>query len=209
MRLVILSTATPWADSICFLMALSEDPFLSFSSLIEMRIKSEILGRGWLAATSFDSTLTSDMDYKNNITRLRMKHYKEMTIHPDGTRTYRTCNNGPGVKLSPTQIFSFSAMARALQKIDMDPEQQIYTPKIESIATAAIEICMETSEAIHWPRQQQQKIDMDPEQQLYTPKIENDCCDRDAWRHLRLFIGHDNNNRKLKWTQNSSFTYPR
>ncbi|UYV70483.1 hypothetical protein LAZ67_7003251 [Cordylochernes scorpioides] len=22
-----------------------------------------------------------------------------------------------------------------------------------------------------------------------------DCCDRDVWRHLRLFIGHDNNNR--------------
>ncbi|UYV61334.1 hypothetical protein LAZ67_1004451 [Cordylochernes scorpioides] len=20
------------------------------------------------------------------------------------------------------------------------------------------------------------------------------CCDRDAWRHLRLFFGHDNNN---------------
>ncbi|UYV70431.1 hypothetical protein LAZ67_7002970 [Cordylochernes scorpioides] len=68
---------------------------------------------------------------------------------------------------------------------------------------------METSEALHWTRQQQQKIEMDPEQQLYIPKIENDCCDRDAWRHLRLFIGHDNNNRKLKWTQNSSFTYPR
>ncbi|UYV60710.1 hypothetical protein LAZ67_1002001 [Cordylochernes scorpioides] len=32
---------------------------------------------------------------------------------------------------------------------------------------------METSEALHWTRQQQQKIDMDPEQQLYTPKIEN------------------------------------
>ncbi|UYV61110.1 hypothetical protein LAZ67_1003479 [Cordylochernes scorpioides] len=29
---------------------------------------------------------------------------------------------------------------------------------------------METSEALHWTRQQQ-KIDMDPEQQLYTPKI--------------------------------------
>ncbi|UYV69763.1 hypothetical protein LAZ67_7000656 [Cordylochernes scorpioides] len=56
------------------------------------------------------------------------------------------------------------------QKIDMDPEQQLYTPKIENIAV--IEICMETFEALHWTRQQQ-KIDMDPEQQLYTPKIEN------------------------------------
>ncbi|UYV78065.1 hypothetical protein LAZ67_15003344 [Cordylochernes scorpioides] len=53
---------------------------------------------------------------------------------------------------------------------------------------------METSEALNWTRQQQQKIDMDPEQQLYTPKIENDCCDRDAWRHLKLFVGHGNNN---------------
>ncbi|UYV74378.1 hypothetical protein LAZ67_11003288 [Cordylochernes scorpioides] len=26
------------------------------------------------------------------------------------------------------------------------------------------------------------------------PNIENDCCDRDVRRHLRLFIGHDNNN---------------
>ncbi|UYV69762.1 hypothetical protein LAZ67_7000655 [Cordylochernes scorpioides] len=70
-------------------------------------------------------------------------------------------------------------------------------------------MCMETFEALHWT-QQQQKIDMDPEQQLYTSKIENiavieitaalhtqdrgHCCDRDVWRYLRLFIGHDNNN---------------
>ncbi|UYV77944.1 ASPRV1 [Cordylochernes scorpioides] len=53
---------------------------------------------------------------------------------------------------------------------------------------------METSEAFHWTPKQQQKIDMDPE--LYTPKIENDSCDRDVWRHLRLFIGHENNNNK-------------
>ncbi|UYV74713.1 hypothetical protein LAZ67_12000658 [Cordylochernes scorpioides] len=59
------------------------------------------------------------------------------------------------------------SMAAALQKIGMDPEQQLYTPKIENIARY-----METSEALHWIRQQQ-KIDMDPEQQLYTPKIEN------------------------------------
>ncbi|UYV73490.1 hypothetical protein LAZ67_10003692 [Cordylochernes scorpioides] len=76
---------------------------------------------------------------------------------------------------------------------------------------------METSEALHWTRQQQQqKIDLDPEQQLYTPKIEDiatavieiaaalhtqdreycDSCDKDAWRHLRLFIGQDNNNKR-------------
>ncbi|UYV69764.1 hypothetical protein LAZ67_7000657 [Cordylochernes scorpioides] len=52
----------------------------------------------------------------------------------------------------------------------MDPEQQLYTPKIVDIAV--IEICMETTEALNWTRQQQ-KIDMDPEQQLYTPKIED------------------------------------
>ncbi|UYV70829.1 GOT2 [Cordylochernes scorpioides] len=33
-----------------------------------------------------------------------------------------------------------SAMAAALQKIDMDPEQQLYTPKIEDIATVVIEM---------------------------------------------------------------------
>ncbi|UYV65174.1 K02A2.6-like [Cordylochernes scorpioides] len=51
------------------------------------------------------------------------------------------------------------------QQQKIDPEQQLYTPKIENIAV----IEMETSEALHWT--QQQKID--PEQQLYTPKIEN------------------------------------
>ncbi|UYV77943.1 hypothetical protein LAZ67_15002973 [Cordylochernes scorpioides] len=70
-------------------------------------------------------------------------------------------------------------------------------------------LCTETSETLHWTQQQQQKIDMDPEQQFHTPKIENDCCDRDVWRHLTLFIGHNNNNRKLTWTQSSSFTHPR
>ncbi|UYV75272.1 hypothetical protein LAZ67_12003218 [Cordylochernes scorpioides] len=34
------------------------------------------------------------------------------------------------------------------------------------------ELIDETSETLHWIRQQQ-KFDMDPEQQLYTPKIEN------------------------------------
>ncbi|UYV66229.1 hypothetical protein LAZ67_4000912 [Cordylochernes scorpioides] len=53
----------------------------------------------------------------------------------DDTRTYRKCNNCPGVELTPTYIFSCSAMAAALQKIDMDPEQQLYTPKIVDIAT--------------------------------------------------------------------------
>ncbi|UYV81696.1 hypothetical protein LAZ67_20002012 [Cordylochernes scorpioides] len=61
-----------------------------------------------------------------------------MKIHPDGTRTYRTCNNCPGVELTPTHIFSCPAMAAALQKIDMDPEQQLYTPKIVDIAAAVV-----------------------------------------------------------------------
>ncbi|UYV73810.1 MAGI3 [Cordylochernes scorpioides] len=53
------------------------------------------------------------------------------------------------------------AMAAALQKIDIDPEQQLYTSKIVDIAAAVIE--METSEALHWTRQQQQHL-------LYTIK---------------------------------------
>ncbi|UYV83708.1 hypothetical protein LAZ67_23002187 [Cordylochernes scorpioides] len=95
------------------------------------------------------------------------------------------------------------------QNIDMDPEQQLYTHKIENDCcdrdVRRHLRCTETSEALHWTLQQ--NIDMDSEQQLYTPKIENDCCDRDVRRQLRLFIGHDNNNRKLTWTQNSSFTH--
>ncbi|UYV63660.1 hypothetical protein LAZ67_2005210 [Cordylochernes scorpioides] len=27
-----------------------------------------------------------------------------------------------------------------------------------------------------------------------------DCCDRDVWRHLRFFIGHDNNNNNFEVT---------
>ncbi|UYV75373.1 hypothetical protein LAZ67_13000024 [Cordylochernes scorpioides] len=73
-------------------------------------------------------------------TRLRTKHYKGMTIHPDGTRTYKACNNCPGVELTPTHIFSCPAMAAALQKIDLDPEQQLYTPKIVDIAAAVMEM---------------------------------------------------------------------
>ncbi|UYV76526.1 hypothetical protein LAZ67_14000974 [Cordylochernes scorpioides] len=46
---------------------------------------------------------------------------------------------------------------------------------------------METSEALHWTRQQQQYSIRTQD------KGHSDCCDRDAWRHLRLFIGHDNN----------------
>ncbi|UYV61305.1 MTRF1 [Cordylochernes scorpioides] len=46
---------------------------------------------------------------------------------------------------------------------------------------------METSEALYWTRQQQYSI--------HTQDREH-CCDRDAWRHLRLFFGHDNNNNK-------------
>ncbi|UYV70425.1 hypothetical protein LAZ67_7002954 [Cordylochernes scorpioides] len=47
-----------------------------------------------------------------------------------------TCNNCPVVELTPTHIFSFPAIAKALQKIDMDPEQQFYTPKIVDIMAA-------------------------------------------------------------------------
>ncbi|UYV62330.1 hypothetical protein LAZ67_2000125 [Cordylochernes scorpioides] len=71
-----------------------------------------------------------------------------------------TCNNFPGVELTPTHIFSCPAMAAALQKIDMDPEQQLYT----------------TQDSGHCC-----------------------CCDREAWRHLWLFIGHDNNNNCLSF----------
>ncbi|UYV63617.1 hypothetical protein LAZ67_2005000 [Cordylochernes scorpioides] len=77
---------------------------------------------------------------KKKITRHRTKHYKGMTIHLDGTRTYRTCNNCLGVKLTPTHIFSCPAMATALQKIDIDTEQKLYTPKKVDIANAVIEI---------------------------------------------------------------------
>ncbi|UYV73382.1 ASPRV1 [Cordylochernes scorpioides] len=58
----------------------------------------------------------------------------------------------------------------SLQKIDMDSDQQLYTPKIVDIAIAMIEM-QGTSETLHWTQQHQQKFDMDPEQQFYTPKI--------------------------------------
>ncbi|UYV74833.1 KCNIP4 [Cordylochernes scorpioides] len=52
-----------------------------------------------------------------------------------------------------------SSNGRSFTEIDMDPEQQLYTPKIVDIA-AVIEM-HGTSEALHWKRQQQQ-------QQLFT-----------------------------------------
>ncbi|UYV67574.1 ADCY1 [Cordylochernes scorpioides] len=52
----------------------------------------------------------------------------------------REYSNCPGVKLTPTHIFSCPAMAAALQKIDIDPEQQIYTPKIVDISAAVMEM---------------------------------------------------------------------
>ncbi|UYV78774.1 hypothetical protein LAZ67_16002706 [Cordylochernes scorpioides] len=54
------------------------------------------------------------------------------------TRTYRTCKDCPGVELTATYIFSCPAMAAALQKIDMDPEQQHYTPKIDKVVVIEI-----------------------------------------------------------------------
>ncbi|UYV79041.1 hypothetical protein LAZ67_17000838 [Cordylochernes scorpioides] len=84
--------------------------------------------------------INSERKLTKTITRLRTKHYKGMAIHPDSTRTYRACNNCPGVELTPTHIFSCPAMVAALQKIDLDPEQQLYTPKIVDIAAAVMEM---------------------------------------------------------------------
>ncbi|UYV67279.1 hypothetical protein LAZ67_5000113 [Cordylochernes scorpioides] len=47
-----------------------------------------------------------------------------------------------------------SSMAAALQKFDIDPEQQLYTPKIVEIA-ADVKEMHGTSEALYWTRQQQ------------------------------------------------------
>ncbi|UYV72420.1 hypothetical protein LAZ67_9003051 [Cordylochernes scorpioides] len=46
-----------------------------------------------------------------------------------------------------------SSMAPALQKFDIDPEQQLYTPKIVDIAADVMEM-HGTSEALYWTRQQ-------------------------------------------------------
>ncbi|UYV71682.1 hypothetical protein LAZ67_9000027 [Cordylochernes scorpioides] len=54
---------------------------------------------------------------------------------------------------------------------------------------------METSEALHWTRQQQYSIHTQDSGQ---------CCDKDTWRHLRLFIGLDNNN-KIRYKTDLTF----
>ncbi|UYV61737.1 hypothetical protein LAZ67_1006206 [Cordylochernes scorpioides] len=77
--------------------------------------------------------------YNGRIEKRNKTLYKGMTIHPDGRRTYRTCKTCPGVELTPTHILPCPAMAAELHKIDMDPEQQLYTPKIVDIAAAVIE----------------------------------------------------------------------
>ncbi|UYV79698.1 hypothetical protein LAZ67_18000307 [Cordylochernes scorpioides] len=59
---------------------------------------------------------------------------------------------------------------------------------------------METSEALHWTRQQQQKIDMDLEQQLYTPKIE-DIATAVIEMHGDIDCQYVNNIRSNVWNE--------
>ncbi|UYV82675.1 hypothetical protein LAZ67_22000511 [Cordylochernes scorpioides] len=47
----------------------------------------------------------------------------------------------------------YQVIAAVLQKIDMDPGQQLYTLKIVDIATDVLEKCMETYEILHWKPQ--------------------------------------------------------
>ncbi|UYV83526.1 KCNK12 [Cordylochernes scorpioides] len=52
---------------------------------------------------------------KYRIKSTTQNEYKETTIHPDGTRTYRTCNNCPGVELTATYpIILMSSNGRSL-----------------------------------------------------------------------------------------------
>ncbi|UYV63552.1 hypothetical protein LAZ67_2004636 [Cordylochernes scorpioides] len=85
------------------------------------------------------SLLVRDFLAKNNTLMMPQPPYSP-DLAPYGTRSYRTCKNCPGVELTPTHIFSCPEMAVALQKIDMDPEQQLYTPKIVDIAASVIEM---------------------------------------------------------------------
>ncbi|UYV75062.1 hypothetical protein LAZ67_12002270 [Cordylochernes scorpioides] len=62
-----------------------------------------------------------------------------------------------------TNTYPHILMPAALQKIDIDPEQLLYTPKIvDNAAAAVIERCMETSETIYWTRQKQQRHSREP-----------------------------------------------
>ncbi|UYV66882.1 K02A2.6-like [Cordylochernes scorpioides] len=108
-------------------MSLFDTDALSTYKIIKQKIRSKC-------------EINSERKITKTKTRLRKKHYKGMAIHPNGTRTYRACNNCPGVELTPTHIFSYPAMAAALQKFDIDPEQQLYTPKIVDIAAALMEM---------------------------------------------------------------------
>ncbi|UYV60712.1 hypothetical protein LAZ67_1002005 [Cordylochernes scorpioides] len=111
------------------------------------------------------------------------------------------------IEIAVIEILGFDTDSDTTIRTSFPGEQQLYTPKIENIVTAVIEMygdiwgssldmktitttttlytqdrehcdccdrdVMETSESLHWTRQQQQqqKINMDSEEQFYTPKI--------------------------------------
>ncbi|UYV65199.1 hypothetical protein LAZ67_3003559, partial [Cordylochernes scorpioides] len=72
------------------------------------------------------------------------------------------------------------------QQQKIDPEQQLYTPKIENIAVIEITAALHTQDREH-------------------------CCDRDVRRHQRLFIRHNNNMQyfclKMKFGREDIYPY--
>ncbi|UYV61830.1 MTMR12 [Cordylochernes scorpioides] len=116
---------------------------------------------GALFCTNFKLAFVTTEQFPSNLAMINMHLHNQILGENDiCLLNIQAINHG---KLSLTLLcllplssiwivrLELQAMAAALQKIDKDPIQKIYTPKIEDIA----------------------KIDMDPEQQLYTPKIED------------------------------------
>ncbi|UYV68827.1 K02A2.6-like [Cordylochernes scorpioides] len=85
---------------------------------------------------------------------------------------------------SPTMGESSTApIQRSSEETNIDQREGATTSAGISPEPSGRPRCMEISETLHWTRQQQQYS-------IHTQDREHcDCCDRDAWRYLRLFIG--------------------
>ncbi|GFW14163.1 RNase H domain-containing protein [Trichonephila clavipes] len=81
-----------------------------------------------------------ELNYSGEITstktRLRSKHFKDMMILSNGSRSYVECRHCPGPQLGPKHLFSCPSIVGALFKIDNDCSMDIlYSDRTMDVAT--------------------------------------------------------------------------
>lgn len=68
------------------------------------------------------------------ITRLQMKHYKNMKISPDGTKTYQGCSNCPDIELTPDHVFDCPAVTAVMHSLNYPGHEDLYSDLAANIA---------------------------------------------------------------------------